>query len=187
MIDREKYGLEPYNPRYPTEEEWNRLVENGRKAWGYKPTKWDYRFLDMARLVASWSKDPSTKVGAVIVDDKNRIVSLGYNGPPRGVEDDPSIDRDKKLKRTIHAETNAVLFARDSLSGTSLYVTHHPCGPCAAIIAQAGIRRVFIPGTGPKLSEAWEDHMREALWIFDQAGVELQEVGYEQRYQADHY
>lgn len=176
MIDREKYGLEPYNPRHPTEEEWNRLVENGRKAWGYKPTKWDYRFLDMARLVASWSKDPTTKVGAVIVDDKNRIVSLGYNGPPRGVEDDPIVDRDTKLKRTIHAETNAVLFTQRDVSGMTMYVTHHPCGPCAALIAQAGISRVVIPEAGPKLSQAWSEDIKEAQWIFEQAGITLERI-----------
>jgi len=74
-------------------------------------SKWDSRFMDLARLVASWSKDPSTQVGAVIVDQDKRIVSTGFNGFPRCVNDSP-VDREVKLLRTIHAEENALLFAR---------------------------------------------------------------------------
>ena len=140
-------------------------------------SKWDERFMSMAALVASWSKDPSTKVGAVVVDDKNRVVSLGYNGPPRGVEDDPSIDRETKLRRTIHAEKNAILFAQGGAAGCTLYVTHHPCGPCAAVIAQAGITRVVIPEGESTLSHRWAADICEAAWIFEQAGVVLQAVG----------
>lgn len=77
-------------------------------------SKWDHRFLELAELVGSWSKDPSTQVGAVIVDIDNRIVSTGFNGFPRGCLDhaDTLGDRDRKLLRTIHAEDNALLFAR---------------------------------------------------------------------------
>lgn len=68
--------------------------------------KWDHRFAGLVTLVASWSKDPSSQVGAAIVDAKNRVVSLGFNGFPRAVADAP-VDRDEKLRRTIHAEENA--------------------------------------------------------------------------------
>lgn len=139
-------------------------------------SKWDKRFMDMAFLVASWSKDPSTKVGAVIVDTNNRVVSLGYNGPPRGVEDDATIDRDTKLRRTIHAEKNAILFARGGTAGCTLYVTHHPCGPCAAVIAQVGIDRVVIPSGESTLSHRWAADICEAARMFHQAGVLLQTV-----------
>ena len=139
-------------------------------------SKWDSRFMSMARLVASWSKDPSKKVGAVIVDSKNRVVSLGYNGPPRGVEDDPSVNRDTKLRRTIHAEGNAILFAQGGTEGCTLYVTHHPCGPCAAIIIQAGIVRVVIPDGEGTLSHRWKADICEAAWMLGQAGVTIETI-----------
>lgn len=148
--------------------------------------KWDARFMDLARLVASWSKDPSTKVGAVIVQGKNLVVSHGYNGPPGGVEDDSTIDRDTKLRRTIHAETNAILFANRNLDGCTMYVTHHPCGPCAAIITQAGIKRVVIPGGESKLSHRWASNICEADWIFKQSGVRIETIKYDEETQELH-
>lgn len=139
--------------------------------------KWNKRFLDMARLVAGWSKDPSTKVGAVIVDAHNRVVSLGYNGPPRGVEDDPNIDRETKLRRTIHAEKNAILFARGGASGCTLYVTHHPCAQCAAVIVQSGIRRVIYEDPVHGFSNRWSEETREAKRIFEMGNVLAGVVG----------
>lgn len=134
--------------------------------------KWHHRFMDRAHLIASWSKD-SRQVGAVIVRGKNRFVSEGYNGPPAGVEDDPNIDRATKLRRTIHAEMNAILFAQQDVSGCTIYVTHHPCGPCAAVIAQSGIKRVVIPDGESKLSHRWAADIVEADWIFKQVGIEV--------------
>ena len=86
-------------------------------------SKWDFRFLDMAALIANWSKDPSTKVGAVIVDKNNRVISLGYNGLPSSVPDDPEIlnNRFEKYKYIIHAETNAILTANSSVKDCSVY------------------------------------------------------------------
>ena len=136
--------------------------------------KWDARLLNLARHKAEWSKDPSTKVGAVIADG-NRDISHGYNGPPRNIPDEET-DRATKLRRTIHAEVNAILFAQRDVSGMAMYVTHHPCGPCAALIAQAGIARVVIPEAGPKLSQAWSDDIKEAQWIFEQAGITLERI-----------
>ena len=103
---------------------------------------WHKRFLTLAEHIAGWSKDPSTKVGAVIVDQQRRIVSTGYNGFPQGVVDNPQLPRERKLMRTLHAEANAILFAKRDLSGCTIYVTHHPCAHCAAMIIQAGIKRV---------------------------------------------
>lgn len=137
-------------------------------------SKWDNRGIQLAQLVASWSKDPSTKVGAAIFDGK-RVVSTGYNGPPSGVPDMPT-DRETKLRRTIHAEKNAIVFAKRDLTGCTLYVTHHPCGPCAAIIAQSGISTVVLPEGGPPLSSAWNDDIAEAKWIFDHAGITVRSL-----------
>ena len=78
--------------------------------------RWDMRFLEMAQLVASWSKDPSTKVGATIVDDDRRVISVGYNGFPKGVADNKRLeDRDEKYKMIVHAERNALLFSNTSV------------------------------------------------------------------------
>lgn len=136
-------------------------------------TKWDARFLDLTALVGSWSKDPSTKVGAAIADSRNRVISLGFNGPPRGVQDDSNIDRETKLRRTLHAEQNALAFARYDVSGCTLYVTHHPCARCAAQIAQAQIRRVVCNAPDPDFAVRWAADIAEAQSILHQAGVEL--------------
>lgn len=137
-------------------------------------TKWDTRMLDLVTLVSTWSKDPGTRVGAAIVDQKNRVVSLGFNGFPRGVTD-IDLPREEKLLRTIHAEENAVLFAGRSVEGCTIYVTHHPCARCAAKLIQVGIRRVVIRTDGKPLSDAWRDELHSAASMFDEVGVEVVE------------
>ncbi len=106
--------------------------------------KWVIRFLALAQHVASWSKDPRAKVGAVIVDAEKRIVSLGYNGFPRGVKDDEERLRDKatKLRLVVHAEANAILNAHRIPDQCTLYTTQVPCDECAKLIIQAGIKTV---------------------------------------------
>lgn len=134
--------------------------------------KWNYRMARIATEVASWSKDPSTKVGAVICDAENVIISTGFNGPPRGASDSGLDDRSKKILRTIHAETNAILFARRDLTGCTMYVTHHPCAQCAALIAQSGIKNVKVIGD-QQLSDKWADHISEAQQIFKESKIYL--------------
>lgn len=129
--------------------------------------KWAKRFLDLATLVASWSKDPSTHVGAVIVDAKNRIISVGFNGFPHGTED-AIVDRDEKLRRTIHAEENAILFANRSIEGCTLYVTHHPCARCTAKLIQTGIARIVYLND---LSTNWGQEVYSAQIMLDEAGI----------------
>lgn len=134
--------------------------------------KWDLRFIELAQHVARWSKDPSTKVGAVITDSKNRIISLGYNGFPRDVPDD-IIDREHKLRCTIHAEENAMLFAQRSLEGTTCYVTQPPCATCAAKLIQAGVSRVvFAEATDDFASRWWKD-IALAESMYRHAGVRV--------------
>ena len=106
---------------------------------------WDKRFLELAKLVGSWSKDPSTQVGAVIVDKDKRIVSIGFNGFPKGVEDSEKrlVDREQKYDIIIHAEANALMFAGKSVEGCTLYTwPFQPCSRCAGLIIQSGIKRV---------------------------------------------
>lgn len=142
-------------------------------------TKWDRRFLGLANLVATWSKDHSTGVGAVIVDAKNRIVSMGFNGFPRAVRDDEATlnNRDEKLRRTIHAEANAILFAGRPVEGCTIYVTHPPCAKCAATIIQAGIARVVSRPPWNSFTERWADDMRSAAEMFAEAGTGFDYLG----------
>lgn len=137
--------------------------------------KWDERFMRMANLVSSWSKDPSTQVGAVIVDDKKRIVSVGFNGFPRGVGD-AEMSREEKLRRTIHAERNAILFAKQDVSGFTIYVTHTPCAQCAALLIQAGIKRVVSPAPSVEFAARWQDDIQSATEMFVASGVQHDRV-----------
>jgi len=109
--------------------------------------KWDNRFLDMAALVATWSKDPSTQVGAVIVDKDNRVVSVGFNGFPQHMPDhtDSYSNREEKYSRVIHAEMNALLFSNRPVHGCTIYSTLLSCDRCFVHLAQAGITRFVSP------------------------------------------
>lgn len=111
---------------------------------------WDEYFMGVALLAAQRSKDPSTQVGACIVDENNRIISTGYNGFPRGCSDDDfPWNRDEELGETkypfvVHAELNAILNTRGkSLAGSRVYVGLFPCNECAKAIIQAGIKEVI--------------------------------------------
>lgn len=137
---------------------------------------WDARFLALAHHVSGWSKDPSTKVGAVIVRTDHTVVSLGYNGFPRGTEDyhQQLDDRVTRLKRTVHAEVNAILAAVEKLDGCILYVTPlHPCATCAGIIIQSGIKRVVARmAKNPHLS--WVEDFKAATRMFKEAGIAVE-------------
>ena len=136
--------------------------------------KWDYRFLDMAQLVSGWSKDPSTRVGAVIVDPDRRVVSLGYNGFPVGVSDDFRLDnREIKYKMVVHAESNALLFASTDLSECTMYTyPFMPCPRCAGMIIQAGICRVVSYKTN---TVRWAKEFEISREMFLESDVALME------------
>ena len=137
--------------------------------------KWDSRFFELAKVVASWSKDPSTKVGAVIVKNK-RIISVGYNGFAQGVNDtmDRYTDRPKKYPRVIHAEKNAILFAdRLQMVGSTLYSTTEPCAQCAAYIIQAQIKKVVAFTASPDIWLRCKDDFLIARNDLEEAGLEL--------------
>lgn len=137
--------------------------------------RWDRRFLEFARTVASWSKDPSTKVGAVIVRPDKTVVSTGYNGFPKQLPDDESIyaDREQKYARVIHAEMNAILFAREQLKGYTIYCSAAPCERCTAHIIQTGINRIvtFVPSDD--LLSRWAKSFELARTMCAQADVQL--------------
>lgn len=140
-------------------------------------SSWHNYFLSLAEATAQRSKDPSTKCGAVLVDQRHRIISLGFNGFPRGVPDLPELlaNREKRLALTIHAEENAILFARQSLEGATCYVwPMPPCGErCAPRLAQAGIKRIVTCEPTDEQILRWGDSWKLAEWVYGHVGIEL--------------
>jgi dCMP deaminase len=135
---------------------------------------WDERFLSLAEFVSNWSKDPSTRVGAVIVRPDRTIVSVGYNGFPRGCDDAIALRLDRPLKymRTVHAELNAILSAGEVLTGCTIYVSPlHPCATCTGAIIQSGIARIvaFMPSE----PDRWSEEFKAARQMCVEAGIEV--------------
>ena len=134
--------------------------------------KWISRFIADAWAKARWSKDPSTQVGAVAVDDDKVILASGFNGLPRGVEDRPErMERPAKYLWTAHAEENLVAqAARPLLKGSTVFVTHLCCNACARMLINAGVSKVVCgDGTTSMPPEQFE----VAVTMFREAGVEL--------------
>jgi len=147
-----------------------------------KSNKWDNRFMDMAKLVATWSSCLRRQVGAVIVKDK-RILSTGYNGAPAGVKS--CVERGECLREklgiksgtcqevcyAVHAEQNAVAQAAKMghpLEGASIYITHSPCSICARIMINSGIKRIVF-------AENYPDEF--SLKLLTEAGIEFEKMG----------
>ena len=113
-------------------------------------SKWDTRFMKLAREISTWSKDPSSKIGAVIVNDDRRILATGYNGFPKGIYDTEERlnDREQKYPRIVHAEMNALmnaLYNGVSVKNATIYVYGLPvCPECTKSIISAGIKRIVI-------------------------------------------
>lgn len=135
---------------------------------------WDDFFLGMCDYVAGKSKDPSTKVGAVIVRPDRTICAIGYNGFPRETNDAPHLYdiREIKYLRTVHAELNAILSAREPLHGYTLYVSPlHPCSNCTGAIIQSGISNVIARCTSDPAR--WGESFAQARSMFAEAGVNV--------------
>lgn len=119
---------------------------------------WDRRFLEAATVFGSWSKDPSTKVGAVIVRTNKSICSVGFNGFPQGMDDSPELyaNREEKYSRVVHAEINALTFANEKVNGYTLYTTPFiTCDRCFVQMAQAGITRFVSYEPTKEQNERW--------------------------------
>jgi dCMP deaminase len=137
--------------------------------------KWDTRFLKLAKEISTWSKDPSTQVGAIAVKDR-RILSTGYNGFPRGISDAPSWynHKETKYKYVVHAEMNCIYNATESgvsLSGSTLYVYPLPvCPECAKGVIQTGVKRVVMALGNDK--EKWNDlYKRDTSKMFKMVDI----------------
>lgn len=143
------------------------------------PESWDQRFLTVAMHVASWSKDRSTKVGAIAVRDR-RILATGYNGLPAGVLDsDERLDnRDLKLAMTIHAEQNCVSYAARNgvcLAASTFYIWPvMTCSQCAGLLIQVDAARVIVPDFVEPLR--WQESFDQARQMFSEAGVSVARI-----------
>lgn len=143
--------------------------------------KWHRRFLEVARLISTWSKDPSTKTGCVVVDRNRAIVSVGYNGFARGVVDSAERydDRETKYRFVVHCDTNAIYSAANrgvSLQGCTMYLTGPPCNECMKGIVQSGIDAVVWPEDNPferdeSVRARWAAQIEAAEDMADEAGV----------------
>lgn len=137
--------------------------------------RWMPRFVRIAEEVASWSKDPSTKVGCVLVDEQCRVVGTGYNGFPRGIQDDPLWleQRDVKLTITIHAEENAMFNAVAEVGGTYAFVTHAPCAACVSRMVQNGVVGAAYPVPEGEFAERWAESYALSRSVAYRAGLKL--------------
>lgn len=136
---------------------------------------WDGRYVELAKHISQWSKDPSSKIGAIAVGDKGQLLAQGYNGFPRGIHDIKAryLDRETKYKYIVHAEMNVIYNAGYngvSLDGATLYVWGLPiCSECAKGIVQTGIKRVIMPKQD--VPEKWQASWEISRSLFDEAGV----------------
>lgn len=143
--------------------------------------KWDTRFLEMAAMVASFSKDPSTKTGAVIVDGSHGVVTTGFNGFPASMLDHPELyaNRDEKYSRIIHCEMNAILRAGKLHPWDEYTLYTWPfmsCDRCVVHMIQAGIVRFVAPKCPADKAERWESIFVKTRKYIEECGCELVEV-----------
>ena len=140
-------------------------------------TKWKKRFLKLSKEIAEWSKDPSTKVGALIISEDRNIISTGYNGFPRGIEDSSERlnSRETKYKFILHAEMNCImnaLYNGRSVKDCILFVHGlPPCSECTKSIIQAGIKKVI---TDSKATDNWKESSKLSLEMLKEANVEIE-------------
>ena len=141
--------------------------------------KWDPRFLQMAELVASWSKDPSTKTGAIIVRPDKTVLSVGFNGFPKKMQDDPKDyeNREIKYSKIVHCEMNALIHAKGSVEGCTLYTwPFASCDRCAVHMIQAGISRFVFPSLPKKLVKRWKESTDKTKQYIKDANLNWTEI-----------
>lgn len=143
--------------------------------------KWDLRFIELAKHISSWSKDPSTKVGAVIVDKRYIVRGMGYNGFPRGVNDIPEryATREMKYQFIVHAELNAILNASKSIQGCTIYVwptlmIPAVCPECCKAVIQAGIKEVVC--LNGETSPRWQSMAEISASMLRESGVRMRAI-----------
>lgn len=152
-------------------------MQNALKDSAMQADRWILNYLSLAKTISEWSKDPSTKVGAVAVGSRGQILAQGYNGFPRGIADTPERlnNRDEKYKLIVHGEMNCIYNAAlngTSLDGADMYVHGLPvCSDCAKGIIQIGIKRVFTCYP-ESIADKWRESAQLTSDMFQEAGVE---------------
>ena len=137
-------------------------------------SKWDKRFMQMAKFVSTWSKDPSTQVGSIAVRNRT-VIAQGYNGFPRGIDDTTTRldNRTEKYKFMVHAEMNVIYNAAEngvSLKDSTVYVYGLPvCSECAKGLIQAGIKRIVTPYQ--TVPENWQVSTTASQSMFGEVGI----------------
>ena len=147
--------------------------------WKNSLGTWDQRFLDLAQHISQWSRDPSTKVGAVIVRPDNTVASVGFNGFPQKMYDTEEyyLNRDEKYSRIIHAEINALTFCNESVKNYTIYVyPFMPCDRCFVQLVQAGMMRFVFPKTSEEHLKRWGPAFDKVKKYAEECMVELVEV-----------
>lgn len=140
------------------------------------------RYIELAKLFSTWSKDPRKKIGAVVVGHKGQVLAQGFNGFPRGVldSDERYNDRETKRKFVVHAEMNCIYnasFNGVSLQGHDMYVYGlPPCSECAKGIIQSGIKEVWYSFEEDEDSARWEEMFEVSKAMFDEVGVRYTRV-----------
>lgn len=140
--------------------------------------KWHDRWFQLVDLASTWSYDPSTKVGAVIIPKNCDVPIIGWNGFPRGVKDSTERydNRELKYDLVVHAEMNAILNATRhgiNIKGGTLYVSFICCHNCAKCVTQSGIKKVYYKPSSDEFLERWKNSIEITQLIFKEAGVEL--------------
>ena len=143
-------------------------------------TTWDKKFFALCEHIATWSKDRSTKVGAVIVNDRNKVISIGYNGFPIGFDDNigDRHERPQKYQYTEHAERNAIYSAAGlgvSIRGCTMYLCWFPCPDCARAIIQSGISKLVYKDLDFS-DERWGEGFKKSWEMLVECGVTLQKA-----------
>lgn len=139
---------------------------------------WDKRYLELSEYFAGWSKDRNTGVGAVIVGSDNTEIVKGYNGFPRGADDEADERHEKPAKYdwTEHAERNAIYnAARNGIStnGCKIYINRFPCVECSRAIIQSGIKEVIVPEKPDFTHHKWGDSWRVSSEMLEECGVKI--------------
>jgi dCMP deaminase len=152
----------------------------------YVPPTWDEYYMSMVLLVATKSKDTSTKCGSILVDKDNRVLSIGYNAPYRGLPDDAFvIERPDKYHIMLHGEENALLNysgARSDMEGSTMYITGQPCTRCLRMMIQSGVKRL-VYNTSRRLAILDSEDGVDDMWqlMVDNANIEIVEEDFDER------
>ena len=145
--------------------------------------KWDKRYMELAKVISTWSKDPSKKIGAIAIGSKGQVLAQGFNGFPRGIDDadDRLNDRETKYKYVVHAEMNLIYnatFNGISLDGSSVYIYGLPlCSECAKGLIQVGVKRIVMNKDSlESADDKWLESFELTMQLLNESGIHWKTV-----------